>query len=390
MTLLPHQEIASKSIQKKIKIYDVCLLAGEPRSGKTLSFIDASDKLFKRTLIITTKKAMDDIIGAVESYGPKNHFDVINYHSCQKLHQNDYDCVILDECHNYIPGYPKRSAIWQNVFHFTKKCIPIIYSSGTPSPEGYSGLFNMFALSYKSPWNKYKRFTQWFEKYGKPYSIRINGIDIKRYDRTKGNKVKKCIDPLTVHITRKEAGHKFDAVDKLHIIELSKKQQKVINILDKDLVYEKKKYTILGDTPSALMTKKRQISGGVVKCEDDILMYFKNNPKLSYINDNFDPNECIILAYFKAEQDLLSKLYPNVGSVTSNAEGVDYSHFEHMIIYSMGHAYKTYEQVRSRQLNMMKRKSEVIINFLISGIDQDVYNAVSKKKNFTKSWYYGR
>ena len=86
----------------------------------------------------------------------------------------------------------------------------------------------MFALSHQSPWKKYKRFTLWHEDYGLPYSIRINGINIARYDRTKINKVKKCIDPLTVTITREEAGHKFEAHDKLHVVTLSKKQTKII------------------------------------------------------------------------------------------------------------------------------------------------------------------
>lgn len=387
MKLLPHQVKASKKIQKKLKKHGVCLLAGQPRSGKTLSFIDAADNLYDRILIITTKKAMPDIKSALEAYGVADKFDVINYHSCQKFHENKYDCIILDECHNYITGYPKRSSIWQNVFEFTRKCLPIIYSSGTPSPEGYAGLFNMFALSYKSPWLKYKRFTLWHEDYGKPYSIRINGINIARYDRTYEKKVKKCIDPLTVKITRKKAGHKFDASDKLHYIKFSKKQQKITNIIDKDLFYENKEYLIMGDTPAALLTKKRQIVGAVVKCEDDKLMYFKDNPKVNYIKENFNPDECIILAFFEAEQKMLSEIFPNVGSITSNAEGVDYSHFKNMIIYSMGHAAKTYEQVRARQLNMIKRKTEVIIHFLIMGIDQDVYNAVSNKQNFTNSWY---
>lgn len=389
MQLFKHQGKASKKIQKKLKKYSVCLLAGEPRSGKTLSFIDASNALYERILIITTKKAMGDIQIALNEYKTTSHFDVINYHSCQKLHHEKYDCVILDEAHNYITGYPKRSAIWNNVFHFTKRCIPIIYSSGTPTPEGYAGLFNMFALSYKSPWKKYKRFTSWHINYGKPYTIRVNGYNIQQYDRTHEDKVKKRIKPLTVTITRKEAGHKYEAKDKLHHIKLSKKQKKIIKMLDTEYVYDKKDFTILADTPSKLIQKKHQINGGTVKCEDSKLMIFKNNPKVEYINKHFDTNQCIILAFFKAEQELLSKIFPNVGSVISNAEGVDYSHFQHMIIFSMSYAAKSYEQVRARQLNIVKRKSKVIVHFLISGIDQKIYEAVSNKKDFTASWYKG-
>lgn len=395
MQLLKHQKKASKKIRKKLKKEGVCLLWGEPRSGKTLSFIDAADKLYKRILIITTKKAMADIHSAVGSYRPNNHFDIINYHSCQKFHVNDYDCIILDEAHNYIPGYPKRSSIWRNVFHYSKKCIPIIYSSGTPTPEGYAGLFNMFALSHKSPWRKYRRFTEWHRDYGRPYTIKIQDKNIKQYNRTIINKVKKDVEKFIVTITRKEAGHKFEAVDKLYHIKLPKVQQDIVKILDKDRLYIQKKnkkkkikkMVILADTPAKLNQKKHQISGGIVKCEDERIIYFKDNPKVNFIKENFDPEKCIIVAYYKLEQEMLSKIFPNVGSITSNSEGVDYSHFEHMVIYSMAHAAKTYEQIRARQLNMIKRKSEVIINFLISGIDQKVYDAVSNKKNFTASWY---
>ncbi len=46
----------SKKIRKKLIKKGVCLLAGEPRSGKTLSFIDAAHKMYNRILIITQKK----------------------------------------------------------------------------------------------------------------------------------------------------------------------------------------------------------------------------------------------------------------------------------------------------------------------------------------------
>ena len=53
----------------------------------------------------------------------------------------------------------------------------------------------------------------------------------------------------------------------------------------------------------------------------------------------------------------------------------------------MGFSAATYQQVIGRQLNFVTRKEEVIIHFLISGIDQYVYNAVSNKESFTARWY---
>ena len=56
----------------------------------------------------------------------------------------------------------------------------------------------------------------------------------------------------------------------------------------------------------------------------------------------------------------------------------------------MGFSAATYQQVIGRQLNFMTRTEEVIIHFLISGLDQYVYDAVSSKQNFTTKWYKDR
>ena len=302
----------------------------------------------------------------------------------KNLNPNDYDFVIIDESHRWITGYPKRSTIWKQIRPFTvgKR---MIYSSGTLTPEGYSGLFNMLALSDYSPWKRYSRFTLWFEDYGRPYSIRINQIDIKQYDRTHEAKVLKDVKKITVTITRKEAGHKYEANDVLVNIPLSKKQTKFVAKLQRDLVIPK--HEIVADTPAKLLQKCHQISGGFVKNEDGDYYEFEDKPKIDYIRANFDPNDTIILCHYIAEQRFLAKLFPHTGSVKKNAEGKDFSHFKNMVIYSMDFSAATYEQVRARQLNLKTRHSEVNITYLISGIDQYVYDAVVSKKNFTASWY---
>ncbi len=262
----------------------------------------------------------------------------------------------------------------------------MIFSSGTLTPEGYAGLYNMLALSDHSPWKKYKRFTLWHEDYGRLYTMRINGLDIKMYDRTKEEKVLKDVKKITVSITREEAGHIHEAVDRCVPIALSKKQTKFAAKLEKDLVVEKKNGEILADTPAKLLQKLHQTSGGYVKGEDNFVLEFKEKPKVKWLLENIDPDKTIILSHFINEQKLLSSLFPHTGSITKNAEGVDFSHFDVMVIYSMAFSAATYEQVRARQMNFSRDKPVEII-YLQSGIDQYVYKAVSAKKNFTASWY---
>lgn len=384
MKALPHQITKARSIVRKLRLYGLALFAGEVRSGKTAAFILAAEQLGPY-IVINKKGAIDGVKKFTEN--------VTNYHQASKL-DPIYKVVILDECHRYITGYPKRSQIWKDIKRICDGADYIIFSSGTPTPESYAMLFNMLALSPDSPWSKYKKFTDWHKDYGIPYSIKIHDRKIQQYDKVKDQKILKDIEHLKVSMTRVEAGHKFEPTDKLHHIDLNNEQKLIYDVLNKDGMYEiSTNYTILADTASKLNQKKHQISGGFVNAVNDLdesetKIFNVGTNKVKYIQENFNPNETIILAYYIAEQEYLASLFPNVGSITKNSDGVDYSHFKNMVIYSMGFSAATYQQVIGRQLNFMTRKEEVIVHFLLSGLDKDVYKAVAKdKKNFTSKWY---
>jgi len=245
----------------------------------------------------------------------------------------------------------------------------------------------MLALSSRSPWKKYATFNKWFEEYGYLYTIPINGFDVKKYDRMKTDKIFKDIKGLIVTITREDAGHKYEPVDKLHQITLPKEQRKFQKKMLKQRFVENEAGLFMGDTPASIGQKLHQVGGGFVKGEDDALLKFKKNPKIEYIKKHFDPDQTMILAYYKAEQEELAKHFPHTGSTTKNAEGVDYAHFKNLVIYSHNHASATYQQVRVRQANI-NRKDEIIVHFLIAGeYDQKVYNIASGKEPYTRRWY---
>ena len=242
----------------------------------------------------------------------------------------------------------------------------------------------MLALSNNSPWKRYSRFTEWFnDGYGKPYSLRIGMHDIAQYDRTNERKVLRNVRKLTVKITRAEAGHIHEAIDEQVEIQLSKKQKKFYKLLEEDRVIPK--HDILAETPAKLLQKLHQVSGGFVKTEEG-LYEFKTNPKLQWLKENIIPSETIILAHHIAEQKLLAEHFPHTGSITKLAEGVDFSHFKTMVVYSMSFSASTYQQVRARQMNI-NRKEPITIKYLTAGIDSYIYKAVQDKKNFTYSWY---
>ena len=384
MKALPHQEIKAKSIVRKLRLYGLCLFAGEVRSGKTAAFILAADQLSDGNYVVITKK------GAIPGV-KKFTQSVTNYHQACKL-DPVYKVVVLDECHRYITGYPKRSQIWKDVARVCAAAEYIIFSSGTPTPESLAMLFNMLALSTDSPWREYPRYTLWHQRYGIPYQIKIaGGMLVNQWDRVKDDMIIKDIEHLIVSMTRADAGHKFEPTDKLHKIPMTDAQEEIYKAIQDDKLYEMDaEYAIVCDTPSKFIQKLHQVSGGfynAVNDNEESKVFQVDSNKVQYIKENFDPNETIILAYYIPEQEYLATLFPHVGSITKNSDGVDYSHFKNMVIYSMGFSAATYQQVIGRQLNFVTRKEEVIIHFLISGIDKYVYNAVSNKESFTARWY---
>lgn len=395
----PHQVKAAKELHHRLLKYGIALLFGEVRSGKTLSFIYCAAELLKlkKVLIITKKDAIDDI----KSNAPTN-FIVTNFEQVKNLPLKDFELIVIDEFHRKVssaePKFNKRK-LWQEireVVYFT----PVIFASGTPTPETYASIFSALALSSQSPFNKYKSFKDWFNDYGVPTQI-VRGYDhIKRkslyapcYKKAQTRKIKKVLEPYIVTITQKEAGHKYFAKDKLIKIPLSHRQERIYDELDKHKLYElPNDYSIVCDKAN-IHQKKHQISGGFCKTQYDFnesingVYKFRRLPKVDYILNNYDPGKIVIFCFYIAEQEYLSKLFPHVYSITKKAEGTDFSDFEKMVIYSFGFHAVTYEQIRARQMNFNKRKSEIVIDWLLSGIDEYVYDAVSMKKDFTASWY---
>lgn len=395
----PHQRKAARKLIRTLKTLGMSILAGEVRSGKTLAFVYACQLLQLKKVLIITKK---DAIAGIKEVVP-NGYIVTNFHQVKNLSNIDFELVVIDEFHRYVSSAePKctKKDLWKSIYKVTYNK-PIIFSSGTPTPEGYASIYSALALSVKSPFDKYKNFVSWHNDYGIAAQI-VRGYDSVRrkplyapnWKVAKTDKIKKVLEPYTVTITKQEAGHVFFAKDKTHIIPLTHRQQRIYDVIDKEKIYKlPDDYSIICDTSAKLLQKKHQISGGFVKTTYDYnetkhsIYKFNKNPKVDYIKNNFDVNNTMILAFYIQEQEYLKTIFPHVESITKKSDGVDFSHFETMVIYSFGFHAVTYEQIRARQENFEKRKKEITVHFLLSGIDEYIYEAVTAKKNFTASWY---
>ncbi len=390
MTPYSYQEELSELALALIRKYGMVYLAMEERTGKTLTSILVAEKsAAKRVLVITKKKALDGWHETLEAFNHDNHYTVTNYHQAHKVEGN-YDLIILDESHNYISSYPKHGKLWKELFPivFGK---PIIYISATPYAQGPQMLYAQLKLSAWSPWLKYKKFYQWFKVYGKPYTIKINGFDVKQYDRCHENMILDEVRHLFITKTREELGFEREPEDVLHYVELEKETKAIYNALVEDELAELECCTLVCDTKAKLRVSLHMLEGGTTKMYDDYYV-LDNAEKAGYILENFgDYADMVIMYNYKAELTKLEALFSNARllQATSYAEGVDLHKYKHLIIYSQDFSTARHTQRRARQCNK-KRTEAINVHYLLvkGGLSEQVYKTVSiNKKNFVDKLY---
>lgn len=183
--LHPEQREIADAALSILKENNIVYLAMEMRTGKTpTSMTIAKEYGAKKVLFVTKLKA----ISGIQEMATHFDFDltITNYESTHKVDIQP-DLVILDEAH-CLGGF---GSIEKRKGHFTKpyqalvnlcRQKPIIYLSGTPSPESYTQLYFQFYLSSYSPFRAYSNFYKWAKDYVNAKEKRIGMRTIKCYD----------------------------------------------------------------------------------------------------------------------------------------------------------------------------------------------------------------
>ena len=386
MVPFPHQYELAEEVMVVLRRYGVAYLASEERTGKTLAAILAAESsLAEQILVVTKKKALDGWNETLAKFPHKKMYFVTNYH---QVHKTSFKpgLVIIDEAHNYISGYPKPSAMLKTLRAICAG-LPILFLSATPRPQGTQQLFHQLSLSDWSPWAQYKNFYRWFDVYGIPYSIQIEGIATKQYNKTK-DIAWEHVKHLFITKTRAALDFEFEPEDKLHYVELSSYTKNLYNKLLKDRLVR----NIVGDEPLVCDTQAKyrvalhQIEGGTIKLESGYKQ-LPNTEKIDYILATWgDSPDLVIMHNYKEEAKKLAEYFSQarILQATSFAEGVDLSMYKHLVIYSQDFSTARHTQRRARQANK-QRKEPIIVHFLLvkKAVSERVYKTVSiNKKNF--------
>jgi hypothetical protein len=381
--------------------YKIVYLAMEVRTGKTLtSFAIAQGHGANKVLFVTKKKAIQDILQQHKEFNTSFDIHVTNYEQLAKVKDN-YDLVIIDEAHSLgaIPTPSLRAKELKRI------CVglPIIYLSGTPTPESYSQIYHQLYVSSFSPFKEYKNFYQWAKDYVILQKKYVFNRAINDYSKAIKDKVMDEVKKVMISLTQEDAG--FEQLVKEHIIyvDMEASTYKVADRLRIDKIVKNKDGDIvLGDTAVKLMSKLHQIySGSVIVDEPKREARAFDYKKAEFIKDKFKGQKIAIFYKFTAELYIIKWIFGEVfvdpmefnahegscvfaSQIQSGREGINLSTADALVFMNIDFSAVSYWQSRARiQTKDRTKDAHIYWIFAKGGIEEKIYKAVMNKKDYT-------
>lgn len=388
----------------KLVAFDMCYLSMECRTGKTITALSAAENFDAQSVLFITKlKAIPSIKADYEALKPVSfQLNVINYESAHKA-KGKYDLVIIDEAHS-LGAYPKPSKRTQEIKSICER-LPVLYLSGTPSPESYSQLYYQFWVCDSSPWKEYKTFYKWAKVYVNVRQKKVNGYFINDYSHADKAKIDRDTKDLFISYSQKQAGFEINVNETILQVPMKEQTGRIIEAMRSDLMIEINGNAILGDSPAKLLTKLHQLSSGTVIAENGVHLTFDKS-KAEFVRKQFAGKKVALFYVYQSEAELLQSVFPNwtdspeefqastdkvfISQVRRAREGVRLDTADALIFFNLEFSFLSYEQGQNRLVSK-ERTTPAEVYFLCSdcGIESKILEAVHGKQDFTLS-YYGR
>jgi len=404
MTPRNYQKSIAHLAAKIIQSHGLVYLAMQVRTGKTATALLTAENLSqKKVLFVTKKKVIDGILADHKALNLSFEIAVTNY---EQLHNLQYlpDLIIIDEAH-CLGQYPKPA---QKVKILKEICKgkPIIYLSGTPTPESYSQLFHQLHISSFSPFSNYANFYKWAADYVDIQKKYYSGLAVNDYSKANQTKIKTMTENLFISFTQAEAGFKQDVEEQIVKITMQPSTYYLTDKLKKDRVFVGKDgNVVLADTGAALMSKLHQcFTGTVIDQKDDGLIFDRS--KAYWIKEHFKGKKIAIFYKYKAEEVMLYLTFgydkftsdpaefaksPDLwflSQISSGREGINLSTAEALIMLNIDFSAVSYWQARARmQSKDREDAAKVYWLFADGGIEEKVYKMVKDKKDYTLSYF---
>ena len=397
MKLRDYQIKISAQAAEILEHKKIVYLAMAVRTGKTITALNTA-KIFgaKKVLFLTKKKAISSIQWDYDNFGLMFDLTVINDESLH-LVTDIYDLIIHDEHHRF-GAFPKPNKVAQ-LFKKRYSKLPMIFLSGTPTPESHSQWFNQFWVSDYSPFKQYTNFYKWAVDYVDVKEKRLGYAVIKDYSQAKEQLIRRTIQHYIITFTQAQAGFTTSVNEMILECEMQPITNLIINKLKKNLVVKNTDgQVILGDTGVKLMQKVHQLSSGTCKFEDGTSKVIDYS-KAEFTLEKFKGVKIAIFYVFKEEWNALKSVYgdnltndveefdnsdKNIAlQIVSGREGISLKNAKYLVYYNIAFSATSYWQSRDRLTTMQRQSNEVFWIFSKGGIELDIYKTVLKKKDYT-------
>jgi len=402
MNLRDYQIEISDRAAKLLKYHKIAYLALEVRTGKTITSLAAAYKFgAQKVLFCTKKKAIDDIIEQAKKMGYDMEIYITNF---EQLHKVEYgwDVVIVDEAHGLgaFPRPSKRAKELKRICAAT----PIIFLSGTPTPESYSQIYHQLYISSYSLYKKYKTFYQWANDYVIVQKKYVFNRAINDYSLAYEEKIMEDIKPIMITFTQAQAGFEGLIEENILYVKMEDSTYKLGEKIRRDkMVTNKDGETVMGDTAVKLMNKLHQIySGSVIVDEPKRVAKAFDYTKAEFIKEKFAGKKIAIFYKFQAEYAALLWVFGSrieidaaafnkagsdavfVSQIVSGREGLNLSSADALIFYNIDFSATSYWQSRARiQTKDRTETAQIYWVFSYNGIEDKIYKAVMDKKDYT-------
>ena len=315
-----------------------------------------------------------------------------------------FDVVVIDELSSFKSSKSQR-------FKYLKKVIPltnrVIGLTGTPTPNGFLDLWSQIYLLDRGQrlggtLKKYR--DRYFEVGDRNYQTGM----IYNYVLREGaeQNILKRLEDITVSMEAKDFLDMPDKIDNIVNIELSTKEIKEYNKLERDSILELNEDVITASSAAVVTQKLLQYTSGAIYDEDKKVVKV-HDKKLEALEDivEFNEGKPILVFYnFKHDLDRIKKRFGYLNPKTLDTEedikawnegrinlllchpasaghGLNLQSGGHIIVwFSLTWSLELYQQANAR-LHRQSQKHNVIVHHLIckNTVDETVMEALKNK-----------
>lgn len=394
-------EISNKAVQilNKLKIV---YLAMEVRTGKTLTALNTAELYkAKKVLFLTKKKAINSILSDFNQLKTNYELVVINNESLHLIKDNDFDLLISDE-HHRNGAFPKPNKVTKLIKERFSK-LPMIFLSGTPTPESYSQWYHQFWISDYSPFidkTFYKFANSGYVDVKLKYVGYANVKDYTNLSKKGLDFIDKLKQNYVLSYTQIESGFNSKVTENIISVKMQDITYIIANKLKKENIFKGKNDLIIADTGVKLMSKLHQLYSGTCILESGKSIILDNS-KCIEIEKRFKNNKIAIFYKFQAEYDLIKEYFTDkitndlnefnntnkwiALQIVSGREGISLKEADYLIYFNIDYSAVSYWQSRDRLTTIDRKENNIFWLFSENGIEKQIYKAVQNKKNFTLS-----